>query len=59
MVAVTLNHENLAPADIDQACAAITAETGLPCVDVLRDGADALVAALAPQLDAALARRRT
>lgn len=58
VVAVTLNHENLAPGAIDVACAAITAETGLPCVDVLRDGAAALVAALAPRLDAALARRR-
>lgn len=59
VVAVTLNHENLAPAAIDQACADITAGTGLPCVDVLRDGAGALVAALQPQLEAALRRRRS
>jgi uncharacterized NAD-dependent epimerase/dehydratase family protein len=58
VVAVTVNHEGLAPAEIPTACAAITKETGLPAVDVLRDGAAALAAALAHHLNAALRRRR-
>ena len=48
VVAVTVNHENLDDAGIDTACAVITAETGLPAFDVLRDGADALAAVLEP-----------
>jgi len=42
VVAVTLNHEGLAGGAIDEACAAITAGTGLPAFDVLRDGAGSL-----------------
>ncbi len=42
VVAVTLNHEELAGNAVDAACAAITAETGLPAFDVLRDGAGGL-----------------
>jgi uncharacterized NAD-dependent epimerase/dehydratase family protein len=51
VVAVTVNHEGLTPAEVPGACAAITAETGLPAFDVLLDGADALIAALAPHLN--------
>jgi uncharacterized NAD-dependent epimerase/dehydratase family protein len=57
VVAVTVNHEDLAPDEIPAACAAITAATGLPAVDVLRDGAGAVVAALAPRLEDVLGRR--
>lgn len=43
VLAVTLNHEGMAKEEIPAACAAITAQTGLPCFDVLADGADELV----------------
>ncbi|MDX1478041.1 MAG: DUF1611 domain-containing protein, partial [Saprospiraceae bacterium] len=33
--AITLNHERMADDEIESACAAITAATGLPCFDVL------------------------
>ncbi|RMG67144.1 MAG: DUF1611 domain-containing protein [Bacteroidetes bacterium] len=46
VVAITVNHEGLSPAAVPAACAAITAETGLPAWDVLLDGADELVAHL-------------
>jgi uncharacterized NAD-dependent epimerase/dehydratase family protein len=59
VVAVTVNHEGLTADQIPAACAAITAETGLPACDVLRDGAGALVEVLAPRLKAALRRRRS
>jgi uncharacterized NAD-dependent epimerase/dehydratase family protein len=42
VVAVTVNHEGLTAPELRQACARITAETGLPCFDVLKDGADEL-----------------
>ncbi len=57
VVAVTVNHEDMAPEEIAAACAAITAETGLPAVDVLRDGPEALVKVLEPHLAAADKRR--
>ncbi len=47
VVAVTLNHEGLAPAEVRAACAAIREQTGLPAFDVLLDGAAPLVEALA------------
>ena len=50
VVAVTLNHELMASGEIDAACAAITRETGLPAFDVLRDGADQLIAHLNDRL---------
>ncbi len=50
VVAVTVNHEGLAPEGIGPACAAIELATGLPAIDVLIDGADRLVAVLAPYL---------
>jgi uncharacterized NAD-dependent epimerase/dehydratase family protein len=43
VIAVTVNHENLDPADIESACQKITEETGLPAFDVLAHGADGLV----------------
>jgi uncharacterized NAD-dependent epimerase/dehydratase family protein len=48
VVAVTVNHEDLAPAEVPAACEAITAETGLPALDVLRDGAGRLAEILEP-----------
>ena len=42
VVAITLNHERLEGDAIDAAGAAITAATGLPAFDVLRDGAGGL-----------------
>lgn len=50
VVAVTVNHEGLESHQIDDACRAIHEETGLPAVDVLRDGAGALVPLLAERL---------
>jgi uncharacterized NAD-dependent epimerase/dehydratase family protein len=44
VVAVTINHEGLAAEEIPDALAAIESETGLPAFDVLRDGAEGLVA---------------
>ena len=43
VLAVTLNHEGLRGSEIDAACQQLTEETGLPCFDVLRDGAQSLV----------------
>ncbi len=57
VVAVTLNHEELDEGGITAACAAITAETGLPAWDVLRDGATPLLDALGPHLEASDAGR--
>ena len=50
VVAVTVSHEGLAREEIDAACRAITAETGLPACDPLHSGADAVVEALLPHL---------
>jgi uncharacterized NAD-dependent epimerase/dehydratase family protein len=47
VVAITLNHEELDPAEIPGICERISAETGLPVFDVLRDGADGLAAVVA------------
>jgi uncharacterized NAD-dependent epimerase/dehydratase family protein len=50
VVAITLNHEELDPAEIPEICQRISAETGLPVFDVLRDGADGLAAVVASYL---------
>lgn len=47
VVAITLNHEELDPTEIPEICKRISAETGLPVFDVLRDGADGLAAVVA------------
>jgi uncharacterized NAD-dependent epimerase/dehydratase family protein len=44
---IALNCARLSPTEIDAACAAVEAETGLVCVDVLHHGADRLVDAIA------------
>ncbi|WP_420460365.1 DUF1611 domain-containing protein [Neolewinella sp.] len=43
VLAVTLNHEGLRKEGIPAACRAVTEQTGLPCYDVLADGAGELV----------------
>ncbi|NHF58504.1 DUF1611 domain-containing protein [Flavobacteriaceae bacterium TP-CH-4] len=43
VLAVTINHEDMAPEEILPACEAITKQTGLPAFDVLAHGADELV----------------
>jgi len=50
VVAVTINRENLPPEAIPKACEEITSRTGLPAVDVLAEGAGAVVRALSPFL---------
>jgi uncharacterized NAD-dependent epimerase/dehydratase family protein len=50
VVAITVNHEGLSPDEIPAACRKLREATGLPAVDVLTDGADALVDALLPYL---------
>lgn len=50
VVAITVNHENLSPAQIPEVCQTLAQQTGLPVLDVLRDGADGLVAVITPFL---------
>ena len=50
VVAITLNHENMTPAEILPACQDVTRETGLPCFDVLAHGAAELVEILKSKL---------
>jgi uncharacterized NAD-dependent epimerase/dehydratase family protein len=50
VVALTLNREKLSEVEIPGVCQAMTRETGLPTVDVLRHGAGALVEVLRPRL---------
>jgi len=56
VVAVTLNHEGLSGDAIDAACAAITADTGLPAFDALRDGAGGLADVISTHLAKASTR---
>lgn len=42
VLAITLNHELMERAEIPAACKAVEKETGLPCFDVLEEGAEAL-----------------
>jgi uncharacterized NAD-dependent epimerase/dehydratase family protein len=51
VVAVTVNHEGLDPERTRQACAAITRETERPALDVLAEGAGALVGLLRPRIE--------
>ena len=50
VVAITINHEDIPPAEISASCEAVATEVGLPAVDVLRDGAGEVVRALEPWL---------
>lgn len=58
VVAITINHEGIAPADIPAVCRQVANQTGLPAVDVLIDGAGSLARALAPQIADHAKRRR-
>jgi len=42
VVAVTVNHENIAAGEVPAVCSEITKKTGLPAFDVLLDGAEGL-----------------
>lgn len=46
VIAITVNHEGMAPDEIIPACEVITKQTGLPAFDVLAHGADKLVGLL-------------
>ena len=48
VVAITINHEGMTPAEVAAACERITGETGLPAMDVLIEGAAGLVRVLEP-----------
>ncbi|MCP9235206.1 DUF1611 domain-containing protein [Lewinella sp. JB7] len=50
VIAVTLNHEGIPPDKIDEACRAVSEETGLPCFDVLANGSEELVRLIAGKL---------
>jgi uncharacterized NAD-dependent epimerase/dehydratase family protein len=43
VVAITINHEDLSDQELEAACRGIREQTGLPTVDVLREGASAVV----------------
>jgi len=43
VIAVTINHEDMSPAEILPACKLVIQETGLPAYDVLENGADELI----------------
>jgi uncharacterized NAD-dependent epimerase/dehydratase family protein len=57
VVAVTVNHEDLARERVPEVCREIERNTGLPACDVLTEGAGRLVEVLQPHLEAA--RHRT
>ncbi len=43
VIAITVNHEDMKPEEIQSACQEITKQTGLPAYDVLANGPDELV----------------
>jgi uncharacterized NAD-dependent epimerase/dehydratase family protein len=51
VVAVTINHENMTPAEVTAAAKRIKESTGLPAFDVLADGPGELVDLLEPYLE--------
>jgi len=50
VVAVTVNHEGIAPSEVSATCQTITRDTHLTTIDVLRDGAAGLVEILKPRM---------
>jgi uncharacterized NAD-dependent epimerase/dehydratase family protein len=50
VVAITVNHEGIPPFEVPAVCQAITLDTHLMAVDVLRDGAAGLVNILRPRM---------
>ena len=51
VIALTVNSEGLAPEEIPAACAALERTTGLPAVEVLRDGPDRVLDTIIGHLD--------
>jgi uncharacterized NAD-dependent epimerase/dehydratase family protein len=50
VIAITINHENLAAEKIPYVCEALQQVVGLPAIDVLINGADELVKILIPHI---------
>lgn len=50
VIAITLNHEGMETSEIRGECEAVTARYGLPCFDVLAEGAEGLIEVLNPLL---------
>ena len=50
VIAITVNHEGMIPAEIPLACRSITEETGLPAFDVLHNGPDELIKIILPHI---------
>ncbi len=48
VVAITINHELMSPAEVEEAARSIQRDTGLPAFDVLLNGAGGLMAVLTP-----------
>jgi len=48
--AITLNHEGMNRYDIERECLKLKDQTGIPAMDVLEDGADALVTLINPYI---------
>ena len=53
VVAVTVNHEGLEPAEVGAVCRDLSAQTGLPTCDPVLDGVGPVVDALIARLEAA------
>ena len=51
VIAITINHEHLSTAEIPEVYTEIMHETGLTVVDVLKEGADTLLAILSPHFE--------
>lgn len=51
VVAITINRENLSEEQIPAVCESLSKQSGLPVVDVIRNGADKVVNALVPFLN--------
>jgi uncharacterized NAD-dependent epimerase/dehydratase family protein len=51
VVAVTINHENMTPAEVTAACRRIEESTGRPAFDVLADGPGELIDLLEEYLE--------
>ncbi len=58
MIGISLNTYDLSEAEAKAACAAATAETGLPCTDPVRFDSAPLVNAIARERESYLERRR-
>ncbi len=52
VIGITVNHEGLKPDEVDTACAAITASTGLPACDALIHGPGVIIATLLKHMPA-------